>query len=125
MVSMNIFCSKKTARYIQIGIEDSSGFSGFIRDYVGGGSYQEFYFIQGKLLEDISFEDFLFESNTLFSGLGTQIESSLDNYFTYENGAYSPRQSLKRRFLNIEETDEVLCVGKPISLIEVGNTSFS
>ncbi len=40
-------------RYYQVGVDEGDGFSGVVHDYVGGGEFQIFYFIDGAPAADL------------------------------------------------------------------------
>lgn len=129
MVGMNVYLSNKTARYIQVGIQNKKGFSGYIRDYVGGGEYQEFYFINGEIQEDsFDYQDLIYELNNMSPKLyGNSIEKYLNDYLKYQESlnVYKPSPLFKSLFKKKDLIDgAILYIGKELELIEVGNSFF-
>jgi len=84
-------------RYSSIGINEKTGFNGIVSDYVGGGQYDDFHYINGKLLinEDDSTEDEFFEEFSRIYGVdmvknfNTASETSMK-----WNDTYSPETNL-------------------------------
>ena len=128
------------ARYFQCGIEDKQGrFTGHIYDYVGGGEYMDFYFVNGELLGHNG-EDPEVDSSWLdddYPGLSIEIDSFESKFFIYEpDEGMSGLFRLNERALdivsrhgdiNIENEDgfSVFHFGSSLSPVEIANTSFS
>lgn len=122
-----------TARYYQIGILDEKGFSGLIRDYVGGGQFDEIIFIDGlsaaEFLDEDDVDDDLGEE-TLDEhkpGVLKAIEAFFDEHFeTLDEGfLIAPKAPLLKLFQEEgEDLRAVLSNSEALEPIEIGNTSF-
>lgn len=121
---------KTAVRYYQVGIDNGDGFTGLVRDYVGGGEFGTFYFIDGEPAEEAA-EDEDPDDDELeqliddrYPGIIEKIYAFLEEHVEEDDADEShvvlPSPELLGRFS--DPGNEV--VGNYDGIIEVGNTTF-
>lgn len=126
-------CKTDIVRYLQCGIEDKSGFTGHIWDYVGGAQYQDFYFLNGKnldcypdgeLMGDDEAVEMIEESHP---GLMKKIEALESQYavFTEHEGFFFRKATDLFKTKLKDVPDGMMFVeGVSFTPVTVGNTTF-
>lgn len=78
----------KQVRYLQIGIQNEKGFSGRIYDYVGGGEFQDFFYLHDEDVdsgeESLDYEEQTEVISEVYPWLVDAIWNKVDEITTYD-----------------------------------------
>jgi hypothetical protein len=120
-----------THRYIACGIQNSKGFTGFVTDYAGGGSYQDEWFINGKPVPgdpgEMSCEDPELHVDEVYPGLAKQINTEVSKIAKWDDAAeaYVADPKFVKLYRASVVGDDVYTKGVRIELQEIGLSYFS
>ena len=114
-------------RYIQIGYQDVNGFTGMVYDYIGGGCFEDFWFVDGVLIGNIDYDGD--EIRMEFNEKRPNVEEEIDKIFEEfgyfdEDGDLLTTDKFKEMFDERESENAVFTNGD-LMPVEVGLSYFT